>query len=187
MSRSLYVDACGAVNYRRPKNINATRRPGAASRTSARPNGTVLWRPEHEDGSYRPPRRVFPPGSERVYVRNEGMRACTAELSHDEEKEVYCPHLNAARDERDGRWVNRVPYYYSAYQHGSVSINSKASDSSKAALWDFFVFANVESYGGVVVRAVFTEVVGPYCYGRRLVAGEGRRARGAPVEALCRR
>ena len=126
-------------------------------------NGTVLWRPEYGDGTYRPPRRVFPPGSERVYVRNEGMRACTAELSHDEEKEVYCPHLcgnqisgvprgvaiprhrrdvvpvtasarwrggsrrstqsepnslvdfhtgphlNAARDERDGRWVNRVP------------------------------------------------------------------------------
>ena len=59
-------------------------------------------------------------GSERVYVRGKGMRACTAELSHDAEKEVYCPHLNAARDERDGRWVNRVPYYYSAYQHGSV-------------------------------------------------------------------
>ena len=73
------------------------------------------------------------------------MRACTAELSHDAEKEVYCPHLNAARDERDGRWVNRVPYYYSAYQHGSVSINSKASDKAKAALWDFFVYANVES------------------------------------------
>ena len=38
-----------------------------------------------------------------------------------------------------------MPYYYSAYQHGSVSINSKASPSSKAALWDFFVYANVES------------------------------------------
>ena len=66
-------------------------------------NGTVLWRPERDDGTYWPPKRVFPPGSERVYVRNEGMRACTAELQHDEEKEVYCPHLNAARDERDGR------------------------------------------------------------------------------------
>ncbi len=63
------------------------------------------------------------------------MRACTAELSHDEEREVYCPHLNAARDERDGRWVNRVPYYYSAYQYGSVSINSIAlADAHRVSL-----------------------------------------------------
>ena len=41
--------------------------------------------------------------------------------------------------------------------------------------------------GGVVVRAVFTEVVGARRHRRRLVAGEGRRARGAPVEALRRR
>jgi hypothetical protein len=54
-------------------------------------------------------------------------------------------YLGRGRDERDGRWVNRVPYYYSAYQHGSVSINSKAPDKAKAALWDFFVYANVES------------------------------------------
>ena len=39
----------------------------------------------------------------------------------------------------------------------------------------------------LVVRAVDAGLVGPYCYGRRLVAGEGRRPRGAPVEALRRR
>ena len=27
-------------------------------------NGTVLWRPEFSDGSYRPPVRVFPPGGD---------------------------------------------------------------------------------------------------------------------------
>ena len=71
--------------------------------TRARPvarvngNGTTLWTPQKEDGSYWPPKRVFMMGSSTVYVRDVGMRRCSPKLGAgvDEETEVHCPYLRA--------------------------------------------------------------------------------------------
>jgi len=111
-----------------------------------------VWQPTKPDGTYMPPRRVFPPGSETVYVRELGeMRRCTAEIGEgvDEDTHVHCPHLDAARDERGGAWINRVPYFYSAYQHASVSINAGAPTARRDLIWAFAVFANTEALGVV--------------------------------------
>jgi len=112
------------------------------------PNATYVWKPTKKDGTYWAPKRIFPPGSEEVLVRDlNEMRKCTAEVGHnvDEATHVTCPHLDPARDERGGSWINRVPYFYSAYQHASISINAKAPQARRDMVWDFAVFANVES------------------------------------------
>lgn len=108
-------------------------------------NRTVLWEPTHDDGSYWEPRRIRSVGSAQVYDRSSGtMKACTHEINP-KPGEVVCPYLDSEEDERDGVWINRTPYYYSAYQHSSISIRQDAPQANRDLIWDFVVMANVES------------------------------------------
>uniref|UniRef100_A0A7S4K0D7 Uncharacterized protein n=1 Tax=Odontella aurita TaxID=265563 RepID=A0A7S4K0D7_9STRA len=124
-------------------------------------NRTVIWEPTHEDGSYWEPRRVRPFGSEKVYDRaSETMKSCTPELDP-QEGEVNCPHLDPEEDERDGVWINRAPYYYSAFQHCSISFRAEALQENRDLLWDFVVMANLES-APVVAQALGNTYLDPF-------------------------
>jgi hypothetical protein len=84
-------------------------------------------------------------GSATVLDRSDGkMKRCTPEINP-KAGEVNCPYLDSEEDERDGVWINRVPYYYSAYQHSSVSIRKDAPQAQRDLIWDFVVMANIES------------------------------------------
>jgi len=108
-------------------------------------NDEVLWEPTREDGSYWEPRRFRSMGSAQVYDRTDGkMKTCTPE-ANPKGNEVMCPYLDAEEDERDGVWINRAPYFYSAYQHSSISIRDGADPAAKDLLWDFIVMANLEA------------------------------------------
>ncbi|KAH8093629.1 hypothetical protein JL720_4776 [Aureococcus anophagefferens] len=135
--------------------VRGLRDDAARGRTPGRQRDLRLA--AHVAGHGRLPRAAprLPPGSATVLDRASGeMRRCTAETGAgvDAAAEVHCPFLDAARDERDGVWVNRVPYYYSAYQHSSISINAKATEPRKALVWDFVVFANVDALDVVAQR-----------------------------------
>eukprot|EP00756_Hemistasia_phaeocysticola_P028128 Hpha_TRINITY_DN16160_c0_g2::TRINITY_DN16160_c0_g2_i1::g.3154::m.3154 len=108
-------------------------------------NRTVLWEPTYADGTYREPRRVRPMGSQTVYDRVSGtMKKCTPEI-RPRADEVNCPYLDSEEDERDGAWINRSPYYYSAFQHCSISLRVQAPQENRDLLWEFIVFANLEA------------------------------------------
>eukprot|EP01065_Artemidia_motanka_P022686 TRINITY_DN26884_c0_g1_i1.p1 TRINITY_DN26884_c0_g1~~TRINITY_DN26884_c0_g1_i1.p1 ORF type:complete len:1048 (+),score=320.32 TRINITY_DN26884_c0_g1_i1:139-3282(+) len=122
-------------------------------------NRTVLWEPRRPDGTYWEPRRVRPMGSERVLERSTNtMKACTPETPPGEGM-VTCPYLDPEMDERDGVWINRAPYYYSAYQHSSVSIRLGAPNGD--LIWDFMVYANLEA-APVVAQALGPTYLDPF-------------------------
>jgi len=125
------------------------------------PNRTVIWEPTHEDGTYWEPRRVRPMGSEKVYDRQSGkMMKCTPEIDPKED-EVNCPYLDPEEDERDGVWINRAPYYYSAFQHCSISFRKDAPLANRDLLWDFVVMANLEA-APVVAQALGSTYLDPF-------------------------
>jgi hypothetical protein len=109
------------------------------------PDGTLLWQPTGPHANYIEPRRVMPMGSKEVYDRkSKSMKKCNPETPPPE-GHVTCPFLDQVADNQDGDWINRVPYYYSAYQHSSISLRKTASEEHKELLWDFLVFANVNA------------------------------------------
>lgn len=125
------------------------------------PAEDILWQPQREDGTYWEPRRVRSMGSAKVYERSTGeMKSCTPELDP-QEGEVNCPHLDSEEDERDGVWINRAPYYYSAYQHSSISLRAGAPQANRDLLWDFLVMANLES-APIVAQALGNTYLDPF-------------------------
>jgi len=100
-------------------------------------------------------------GSAQVYDRSDGkMKSCTPEINP-KEGEVNCPYLDSEEDEQDGVWINRTPYYYSAYQHCSISIRQEAPQSKRDLIWDFLVMANLESTP-VVAQALGPTYLDPF-------------------------
>lgn len=100
-------------------------------------------------------------GSAQVHDRSDGkMKSCTPEINP-KEGEVNCPYLDSEEDEQDGVWINRTPYYYSAYQHCSISIRQEAPQSKRDLIWDFLVMANLESTP-VVAQALGPTYLDPF-------------------------
>lgn len=109
-------------------------------------NGSILWQPTMQDGSYAEPYRFKSFGT--THVEHDGiLKACTRDL---------CPHAELIpakghHGENDrasvlpasplaGQLINRAPFYWSGGL--GIMIRKTAPKKLKDMMWDFMVYTN---------------------------------------------